>query len=133
MLDITNPQQILDTLMSRVSADMSVEDASAFVADDCVIREADSLPYGGTFHGPAGFVHLVKTVTATWGGVFTFDIKKVWTDNVDRMIQLSEITGSTEKGSFAMPMVENYIIRDGKITEITILYFDTKELVDLLP
>lgn len=129
MLDIKDPQQILAKL-ATVDASITVEQASEFVADSCVIREAESLPYGGTYHGPEGFVHLVRTVFGLWRD-FTLDIKNVWTDGIDRMIHYSEISGGTAKGTFRMPMVEYYRVEDGKMTEITILYFDTQRLAEL--
>ena len=129
MLDITDPQAILAKL-ATVDQTITIAQAAEFVADDCVIREADSLPYGGTFHGPEGFVHLVHTVFGQWDN-FTLDIRNVWTDGVDRMIHYSQISGSTPKGAFTMPMVEYYKVVDGKMAEITILYFDTKRLAEL--
>lgn len=129
MLDITDPQSILARL-SAVDQTITVEQAREFVADDCVIREADSLPYGGTYHGPEGFVYLVHTVFGMWQD-FTLDIQNVWTDNKDRMIHYSEISGRTAKGAFRMPMVEYYRVVDGKMTEIAILYFDTSRLAEL--
>lgn len=129
MLDIKDPQQILARL-ATVDATITIEQAAEFVAEGCVIREAESLPYGGTHYGPEGFVHLVKTVFGLWRDC-TLDIKNVWTDGIDRMIHYSQMSGHTDKGSFSMPMVEYYKVEDGKMTEITILYFDTKLLAEL--
>lgn len=129
MLDITDPYSIHRKL-STIDAALTVDQAREFVNDDCVIREADSLPYGGTYYGPQGFTDLVHTVFGTWQN-FALDILNVWTDNVESMIQVSEITGSTPNGSFKMPMVEYYKVRNGKMSEVTIVYFDTKLLADL--
>jgi hypothetical protein len=129
MLDITDPQQILAKL-ATVDQTITVEQAAQFVAVDCVIREAESLPYGGTHYGPEGFVHLVHTVFGLWQDC-TLDIRNVWTDGIDRMIHYSQMSGHTGKGAFSMPMVEYYRVVDGKMAEITILYFDTKLLADL--
>ena len=129
MLDITDPHAIHRKL-STIDDSVTIEQAREFVNYDCVIREADSLPYGGTYHGPEGFVHLVRTVFGTWRD-FGLDILNVWTNNVDTMIQISEISGSTDRGSFKMPMVEYYKVRNGKMSEITIIYYDTKLLADL--
>lgn len=129
MLDIKDPQQILAKL-ATVDASITVEQAAEFVAEGCVIREAESLPYGGTYYGPEGFVHLVKTVFGLWQDC-NLDIKNVWTDGIDRMIHYSQMSGHTAKGSFSMPMVEYYRVENGKMTEITILYFDTQRLAEL--
>lgn len=129
MLDIRDPQAILAKL-ATVDATITVEEAAQFVAEDCVIREAESLPYGGTYRGPEGFVHLVHTVFGLWQDC-RLDIQKVWTDGIDRMIHYSQMSGHTGKGAFDMPMVEYYRVVDGKMKEITILYFDTARLAEL--
>ena len=129
MLDINDPHSIHKKL-STIDASITPEQASEFVNDDCIVHEAISLPYGGDYYGPAGFAEAVQTVFGTWKD-FGLDILNVWTDNVDTMIQISEIRGSTSKGSFKMPMVEYYKIKNGKMSEITVIYYDTKLLADL--
>lgn len=110
--------------------DVTVEGLSKFIADDCVLHEAESLPYGGVWTGPQGFYDLMNRIKSTWAD-FAFSFETVLTNNVDLVSYRGRISGSTPHGRFDMPVVEYWRFRDGKAIEILPVYFDTASLVAL--
>lgn len=110
--------------------DVTVEGLSEFIADDCVLHEAPSLPYGGDWIGPQGFFDLMNIIKATWDG-FTFTFGTVLTNNVDLISYRGRISGGTPHGRFDMPVVEYWTFRDGKAIDILPVYFDTASLIAL--
>lgn len=110
--------------------DVTVEGLSKFIAEDCVLHEADSLPYGGEWIGPQGFYDLMNIIKSTWEG-FTFTFETVLTNNVDLISYRGRISGRTPHGRFDMPVVEYWRFRDGKAIDILPVYFDTASLIAL--
>lgn len=110
--------------------DVTVEGLSPFIADDCVLHEAPSLPYGGDWIGPQGFFDLMNIIKSTWEG-FAFTFETVLTNNVDLISYRRRISGATPHGRFNMPVVEYWRFRDGKAVDILPVYFDTASLIAL--
>lgn len=117
--------------IQAIFATLTVEAARDFIADDCVVREAPSLPYGGDWRGPQGFVELMQAVQAAYAD-FAFTPISMVADG-DTVAFKGRISGRTARGAFDMPIVEYWTCRDGKVVEILPVYHDTKLLADLAP
>lgn len=110
--------------------DVTVEGLSRFIADDCVVHEAESLPYGGEWIGPQGFYDLMNEIKSTWEN-FAFTFETVLSNNVDQIYYRGRISGNTPHGRFDMPVLEHWQFCDGKAVEILPVYFDTASLLAL--
>ena len=100
-------------------------DTAGIVADfhpDMVLHEAESLPWGGTYHG-------LEAVMTGLGAVFTtYDLSRL---EVELVVAEGEWGISRIKlphqsdPSQDMSMSEHYRVVDGKIVEARVFYWDT--------
>jgi ketosteroid isomerase-like protein len=101
-----------------------------FVADDIVLRVPETLPWGGERHGWAGYQEALTIMTAFFADITVTDV--TFTPVEDKVIIRMTIgarvvpTGKT----IAMPLLEVWQLRDGKVCDITAFFFDTKALVE---
>lgn len=100
-------------------------DVRADMADDFNIVEAAGLPYAGTYTGPDALEKLLAIVSGYWTG-FRLEFKGITVG--DGMVIAEVIFNGASKRTgeaFAMPLLEQWRVRDGKIAEIRPFYFDT--------
>ncbi|HEU4325592.1 MAG TPA: nuclear transport factor 2 family protein [Roseiflexaceae bacterium] len=97
----------------------------AYMAPDFVIVEAESLPYGGEFHGPAGFQQLMEQIFAVWERLES-NIERVVgeEDDVAVFITISGKLRGVEQ-PITMPLIEHWRFRDGKAVFCRPFYADT--------
>ncbi len=91
--------------------------------------EADSLPYGGTFHGLEGFQKLFSLVFASWRS-FEFEVDSVL-DGGAYVVALMRVKIGL-KGSDTVVdtrVAEFWKLRDGKVIELRPFYWDTAALL----
>lgn len=87
--------------------------------------EAESLPYGGVYHGHAGVQQMLAALGAVWE-VFQFTLEQVVAHG-DEVIVFLQIKGRL-RGSerpIEMPLIEVWRIRDGLVVAIRPFYWDT--------
>lgn len=104
--------------------------------EESEIHEAMSLPYGGTWRGPDAMTFMVTQMRKTWGrpggdGTSTPTLHReieytVGGDLVCAHMMFNGVGQRTGR-SFSFPIVEAWRFRDGKISEIRVLYFDAAE------
>lgn len=96
-----------------------------FLADDCVLHEAMSLPYGGTFIGRDAIVRATQFIFGTYDN-FQFSVLN-WLAGGDEVGVHVFLTGMGRKTGrlFACPLVEMWRLRNGKAVEIRPFYFDS--------
>lgn len=111
-------------------ATMTVDVAAEYIAPDCIIHEAPSLPFGGDWKGPQGFVDLMAKIQQTFLEFSSEPISMVTEGDVLAFAAI--LRGRTAKGSFEMPLVEYWTCRDGKIQEIYAMWQDTKVIAGLV-
>jgi ketosteroid isomerase-like protein len=123
------PEEVVRTFLDNLHRG-ELEACYASLSPDAIIHEAESLPFGGTWHGPAGFRELISkvgrrfvlklgppTIDASGGTVFVrFDIELK-----------SRRTGRSTK----MPVLDVYRVTDGAITNLDVFYKDSAEIVRL--
>jgi len=124
-----NKQIVRDFLNASQIGDH--ETMAILLHPDAEIREADSLPYAGVYHGLEGFLNLVKTVFTS------FRDTKVKIEDIigegDMVIVLASLSGYSKHSDerFRMPVAEVWRVVDSRIRSITPYYFDTARLSTL--
>ena len=109
-----------------------VETFSQYFDDDSILKEADSLPYGGTHRGRAAIMAIMAEIPTHYSS-FTFDIHEVAEGGdlvmaYGTMAVTSAKTGKSAKFSLA----EVWEIIDGRVKMVEAIYGDTKMLMDAL-
>ena len=92
------------------------------------VVEADSLPYGGVYHGIEGAKYLVQTAMGTWDN-FGFEVEEIAAagDLVFIYIYMRG-TGKKTGKTFSYPLVEVWRFREGKVVEFRPFYWDTHRI-----
>jgi ketosteroid isomerase-like protein len=96
---------------------------------EIVVREADSLPYGGTFHGIEGATKHATGAAQIWDDLQTPAERKLdaqFLDAGDYVVVLWRQKGKVANGGkFDMPVVSVYKMRDGKVVESQMFHADS--------
>jgi len=109
------------------------EDMSGLLSlfdENIVIVEPESLPCGGTFHGPEAFR---KGVLMVMGGKFRIRVLRCRVIGDGDTVAVSadlEFTSRTSGRTLIMPYVELHTIADGKVTRVEVFPQDTHRLVE---
>lgn len=104
-----------------------IEGALALISEDVVLREAPSLPYGGTHHGRDKFVEVL-------GGVSEFvDINTIVLEHLvvdgERVAAYVVCRAPSQNDGPPSYCLDWLVIRGGKIVELTPFYFDTAAML----
>lgn len=107
------------------------EAAMRFAHPDLVVREAPSLPYRGEYVGIEGQHQLLADVDEIWefdGGAPAMEFHDAGDDVV-----VSRVTGQATLRATGQQVdfdvVEWFILRDGKLAEINVYYWDAAPLL----
>ena len=117
---------VKEFLAAIASADLQA--ASALIDPDVVVIEPASLPYGGIYRGAEAFFGtltkaIFEAMELSFGDVVVFD----GGDTVAARIDLT-FTARGTRQTLAMPVVEAYDVRAGKISKIEVFPHDTAAL-----
>lgn len=109
----------------------------AAYAPEIVIRDAESLPYGGIHHGLEGAKQHVEGAAQTWNHLQPPAERKmdaVFLDVEDYIIVLWRLKGlaASSGRKLDLPVVSVYKMRDGKILESQMFYSDTVPIQQFL-
>ncbi len=109
------------------------EDVLPVVHEDIVIHEAPSVPYAGEHRGHAGWLALARSFSDTWEPTAPIECRfdAVGEDEVVARVKLDVIARPTGK-PITLRIAEFHRVRDGKICETTIYYWDTAAMVEAL-
>jgi ketosteroid isomerase-like protein len=90
---------------------------------DCLLHEAESLPYPGTYKGLEGFMELLGIMGAAFE--ITFDGHEIFDAGETVVARLQATFTSRKSGrQVSMPIVEVYKFLDGKIIDADVYYKD---------
>src|SRR5437868_624362 len=103
------------------------------VGEDIITYEAPSLPYGGEHVGHHGWLGLARAFTETWEltGKLDAEFLDCGNDVVAARVELDVVARSTGK-PVRLKIAEFHRVRDGKIRETTIYYWDTAAMLAAL-
>lgn len=124
-----NNRELIERFSALVMAG-DMENAAALVQTDFVLTEDDGLPYGGKWHGFDGLLRLLGTMADTWADLAIETRSIIGEPDGNEFGLLMQIAGkSTVTGkAFTTTAFEHWVVRDGKIAEISPHYWDTKAL-----
>jgi len=102
------------------------------VAEDCVLYEADVLPYGGVYRGRELMKETLRDVVARFDE-FEFEIFNYLAGGDEVVVHL-EIrgVGRESRKPFSVPIMELWRIRDGKVVELRPFLYDAAALAAAL-
>lgn len=110
----------------------------AAYAPEVIIRDAESLPYGGVYHGLEGAMQHAEGALQTWNSLQPSSAERqmdgMFLDAGDYVIVLWRLKGRdvTCDRTLNSPTVSVYKLRDGKIVESQMFYSDTTAIVQFL-
>jgi ketosteroid isomerase-like protein len=101
--------------------------------EDVVVHEAPTLPYGGDHYGQDAFMDLFETVQATWEFTETFQYTyyESGPDTVILQVEVDSLAANTRK-PIRLRLAEIFTIREGKIADLDIYYWDTAAMIEAL-
>lgn len=121
----------------RAVEDRDLAGVLATYDENIVIREAESLPYGGEFHGYEGGERHALKALEVWDnlqppGERTLNARFLDAGE-DYVVVLWRQRGFNSRGEkFDAPVVSVYRVRSSKIVESQMFHADTKALVQFL-
>lgn len=112
----------------------ATDDLVGVVAEDVVVHEAASLPYGGDHHGLDGLRHVFGSFRRTWKFTETADFRFIdgSSDDVVVLVGESTVTARATGRTARFAIAEFYKVSDGKICDISVFYSDTAAMLAAL-
>jgi uncharacterized protein len=101
------------------------ESAMALCDNNIAVHEPPYLPYGGTYRGLDGFRELGSRI-AEYADSSTAEVEYIVAES-ERVF--ASIKARDRQGN-NLRLVEQLIVNNGQITEITVYYFDPGSIVD---
>lgn len=105
---------------------------------EIVIQDAESLPYGGIYHGLEGAKQHVEGAAQTWSPFKPSSVERelnaVFLDSGEYVIVLWRLKGRDVRSGSKLdsPTVSVYKLRNGKIVESQMFYSDSAAIVQFL-
>lgn len=107
-----------------------LEKVREYLHEELVVHEDPSLPFGGDWHGPEGFVELMYKIKDFFPG-FAFQLDDLVSNDVDKLAFKGRLTGNTAGGPFDIGIVEFWTLRDGKVVDILPIWQDIINLMQM--
>ena len=123
-----------DVVSRFLKAALDGDDATvaALIHPDFFIKEADSLPYGGTYTGHAGLKQMLARLRSCIENhkVVLRDI--LGADEAGGFGVLVDMSGLINDKPFVLSIFERWVVRDGRVAEIWPYYWDTSAISALV-
>jgi ketosteroid isomerase-like protein len=126
---MSSATELLSALVDALKAG-DEQATRALISPDFVIHLDGGMPYGGSYHGPDGFLKLTTTVFSAWGGS-DFEPQYQLTDETgSRVCTVVRFTGKPEGSSETLETMlsEIWEFRNDQAVEARVWYFDTDRL-----
>ena len=117
-------QKVLAMYTAAGSGDFAT--ALACMADDIAVIEPPYLPYGGTYRGKAEFQQLLGRINE-YADLSAMKMESVVAEGERVLVSLQ--IGDRKTGK-PLQLMEQSIVRDGKIVEMKIFYFDAGSMIE---
>lgn len=103
------------------------------IAEDCVLQEADALPYGGIYRGRPLMKQTLAGVMSSFDE-FDCEIRNYLAGGDEVVVHLNiSGVGRQSRRPFSVPVMELWRFRDGKAVELRPFLFDANLIADVLP
>jgi ketosteroid isomerase-like protein len=101
-----------------------------FFAPDVVLHQADSLPYGGSWHGHAGMTRFFLAMGAAWESFDMVEQEFLATGETAVVLTRVRARARATGRELSFPILQTITVKDGKITEVRPFYWDTRLIAD---
>ena len=108
----------------------NIDTCLEMVAPDLVFSEAESLPFGGDYHGRDGFLQLLRTVNRHLKVELTTP-EITGGDGLVAVRVHGTMTARATGRSMPMDVVDLYRLSDGTITRVDVFYKEPSAVADL--
>lgn len=97
-----------------------------YLADNVIAYQANSLAYGGQYHGKVGFLQMEAAIFETWNHFQSSP--NAFINDGDYVVVLTTMKGESKKTGkiLDMPLAEIWKMKDEKVIEIRPFYWDTQ-------
>lgn len=99
-----------------------------FFAPDVVLHQADSLPYGGTWHGHAGMARFFLAMGQAWESFEMLEQEFLATGETAVVLTLVRARARATGRELTFPILQAITIKDGRIAEVRPFYWDTERI-----
>ena len=127
-----SPIEVIKASYKAILGRGDIDTFDSYFAADGVLIEAESLPYGGTFAGPAAIKAALLSVFPHYSA-FSYT-PEVLAESGEWVIAYGTfaVTAARSGRSISFPLAEASRVVDGKIKLMNPVYSDTKALLDIL-
>jgi hypothetical protein len=120
---------VLHSKLVEATKALDNESTRSLIAPDFVIYEDESLPFGGSYHGPDGFIELCQKVWTAFGGPHFEVLYRLEEHGGNRMCTVNRFVAKTNAGRPIEALVnEVWEFRDGKAVEARVWYFGATDI-----
>lgn len=106
----------------------SFELLAPFFSTDVVLHQAETLPYGGTWHGHEGIEEFFIAMSKTWESFDMVDQHFLATEGTAVVLTQGHACARSTKQALDFPILQTITVRDGRITEVHPFYWDTAKI-----
>jgi uncharacterized protein len=130
-MSIPSPESVVEQMLGHAAA-ARWDDLADVLADDFVIVEPASLPYGGEHRGLEGYVKLMQQI----GDLFDLQFEPLGLHGLDGHTVLLHMnvtfTARRGRGSVTLPVLELLDVEEGRIKRSEVYLSDTAALLGTL-
>ncbi|GAB3879180.1 hypothetical protein GCM10028824_42210 [Hymenobacter segetis] len=127
-----NSKQIIEGIYRHIQEN-NLSKVLPLLDEHVQIHVPESLPFGGIYHGRAGYISLFSAITQTWASLQTESIQYYTRNDVpdDVVVATGELRAQLQRNNapYAMPFMNHWHLKDGKVIELTVFYWDTALLL----
>lgn len=101
------------------------------LTDDITVHECDNVPYPGDHRGKDAFLKLAEAFGATWDIQAPLDLEILPAGDDKVLVQVGiDVIAKATGTPLRLRIAEIYTIRDGKIAEMNVYYWDNVEMTE---
>ena len=102
-----------------------------FIADNYTCNLPEGLAYGGTYHGLEGYKQVFAHISDYFSEVDFSEVEFFPDDHKVAILLRLRATLRNSGRKIDMPLAEFWTLENGKVTNITAFYYDTKTIHQL--
>jgi uncharacterized protein len=122
---------VVEEFVRRLSSG-DMDGACELLADEITVHECESVPYPGDHVGRDEFFRLREGFFASWvpRGKMEIRLRDAGPEYAVALVRIP-VTARATGREFELRQAESYTVRDGRIVDLELYYFDTKKMWDM--
>jgi hypothetical protein len=133
MTDHTNGQRLAQFIAAFEQG--NVERQRSLIHPDAIFHSPESLPYGGQWHGTAGWQAMKKAISAVWSELDLKIRHVVGAQDAECFVVIADLIARSRHTNlvYESEVMEKWIWRDGLLALVQPYYWDTarvKQVID---